>query len=43
MLDTVGETEFVAYVPERDFFSDAFTVGDAVAAAWPAERSLLLS
>jgi putative spermidine/putrescine transport system ATP-binding protein len=43
MLDAIGETEFVAYVPEREFFSDSFTVGDNVVAAWRSERSLLLS
>ncbi len=43
MLDTIGEAEFVAYVPERDFFSDSFAVGDLVVAAWRSERSLLLS
>ncbi|MBI3528289.1 MAG: ABC transporter ATP-binding protein [Betaproteobacteria bacterium] len=43
MLDAIGETEFVAYVPEREFFSDSFTVGDSVVAAWRSERSLLLS
>jgi putative spermidine/putrescine transport system ATP-binding protein len=43
MLETIGEAEFVAYVPEREFFIDSFTVGDIVVAAWQAERSLLLS
>ena len=27
MLDTIGEQEFVVYVPERQFFEDAFDVG----------------
>ncbi|HVY04970.1 MAG TPA: ABC transporter ATP-binding protein [Burkholderiales bacterium] len=43
MLDALGEAEFVAYVPEREFFVDTFAVGDVVIAAWRAERSLLLS
>ena len=43
MLETIGETEFVAYVPEREFFIDPFAVGDIVIAAWQVERSLLLS
>jgi putative spermidine/putrescine transport system ATP-binding protein len=43
MLEAVGEAEFVAYVPEREFFLDSFNVGDIVIAAWLADRSLLLS
>jgi putative spermidine/putrescine transport system ATP-binding protein len=43
MLDSVGEAEFVAYVSEREFFSDPFAAGDVVVAAWMAERSLLLA
>ena len=43
MLDSVGEAEFVAYVSERDFFSDPYAAGDIVVAAWMAERSLLLA
>jgi putative spermidine/putrescine transport system ATP-binding protein len=42
MLDSLGENEFVAYVPERQFFEDAFDVGDVVLATWSAERSRLL-
>jgi hypothetical protein len=33
----------VAYVPEREFFTDPFEPGDVVVAAWVAEQSLLLS
>ena len=43
MLDAIGEAEFVAYVPEREFFADSFAVGDKVVAVWRSERSLLLS
>jgi putative spermidine/putrescine transport system ATP-binding protein len=43
MLDSVGEQEFVAYVPERQFFEDAFEVGDVVLATWSPERSRLLA
>ncbi len=43
MLDAVGEGEFVAYVAERDFFSDPMQMGDIVVASWVAERSLLLA
>jgi putative spermidine/putrescine transport system ATP-binding protein len=43
MLDANGDAEFVAYVPEREFFNDPFEVGDVVVATWVAEQSLLLS
>jgi putative spermidine/putrescine transport system ATP-binding protein len=43
MLDTIGEHEFIVYVPERQFFDDAFDVGDVVLATWSAERSRLLA
>ena len=43
MLDLLGDVEFVAYVSERDFFADPFTVGDIVVATWAAEHSLLLA
>ena len=43
MLEANGDKEFVAYVPERVFFSDPFAAGDAVVATWSAERSLLLA
>jgi putative spermidine/putrescine transport system ATP-binding protein len=43
MLDSIAESEFVAYLPEREFFTDSFAVGDIVIATWQADRSLLLS
>ncbi|MDX6804800.1 ABC transporter ATP-binding protein [Terrihabitans rhizophilus] len=42
MLDAVGQDEFVAYVPERQFFAQPFTVGDVVVATWKAEHTRLL-
>ncbi|HTO65754.1 MAG TPA: ABC transporter ATP-binding protein [Bradyrhizobium sp.] len=39
MLDTVPDDEFVAYVPERVFFSDPLNVGDMVLATWVADRA----
>ena len=42
-LDPVNEAEFLAYVPEREFFADPFVIGDVVVATWAAERSLLLA
>jgi putative spermidine/putrescine transport system ATP-binding protein len=43
MLDARDGAEFVAVIPEREFFDDAYEVGDAVFAGWPAERSRLLA
>ncbi len=43
MLEANGNDELVAYVSEREFFSDPFAPGDPVSAAWSAERSLLLA
>lgn len=43
MLDGIDDAEFVAYLPEREFFTDPFEVGDVVVATWVAEQSLLLS
>jgi putative spermidine/putrescine transport system ATP-binding protein len=39
MLDTLPDDEFVAYVPERVFFSDPLNVGDLVLATWVADRA----
>lgn len=41
-LEAAGEEEFVAYVPERRFFEDAFSVGDRVLATWEIGNALLL-
>jgi putative spermidine/putrescine transport system ATP-binding protein len=43
LLDCLAEGEFVAYVPEREFFEDTLAPGEAVVASWLAERSLLLA
>ena len=43
MLDSADDSEFVAYVPEREFFVDPLSIGDAVVATWPADRSILLA
>src|SRR3954453_1974061 len=43
MLDTVPDDAFVAYVPEKTFFADPFTVGDVVMATWAAGSALPLS
>jgi len=42
MLDAEAGSEFVATIPEREFFDDPFEVGDTVLASWMAERSRLL-
>jgi putative spermidine/putrescine transport system ATP-binding protein len=39
----MGADEFVAYVPERVFFRDPYTIGDVVLAAWPTNVGRLLS
>jgi putative spermidine/putrescine transport system ATP-binding protein len=38
-----GADEFVAYVPEADFFASAIAVGDAVVASWQAGSVRLLT
>jgi putative spermidine/putrescine transport system ATP-binding protein len=43
MLDALGDQDFVAYIPEREFFGDPLAIGDVVVATWSAERSLLLA
>jgi putative spermidine/putrescine transport system ATP-binding protein len=43
MLDTVPDEEFVAYVPEKTFFADPFTVGDVVMATWATGSALPLA
>ena len=43
LMDTPNTTEFVVYVPEREFFEHNFAVGEKVNASWLAQRSLLLA
>ncbi|MBI1396268.1 MAG: ATP-binding cassette domain-containing protein [Betaproteobacteria bacterium] len=43
IMENVGDTEFVVYVPEREFFEEPFEVGESVVASWHAERALLLA
>jgi putative spermidine/putrescine transport system ATP-binding protein len=43
LLDCAAQGEFVAYVPDREFFADNFSTGEAVVAGWLADRSLLLA
>jgi putative spermidine/putrescine transport system ATP-binding protein len=42
MIDSVEGGEFIAYVPERKFFSDPYEVGDVVLATWPVEHARIL-
>ncbi|WP_158809427.1 ABC transporter ATP-binding protein [Beijerinckia sp. L45] len=42
LLDAIGTDEFVAYVPERIFFKDPYTIGDVVMASWPTDHARLL-
>ena len=43
MIDSVESGEFIAYVPERKFFSDPYDVGDVVLATWPVEHARILA
>jgi putative spermidine/putrescine transport system ATP-binding protein len=43
MLDATGTDEFVAYIPERTFFSDPYAIGDVVQATWPSHLARLLA
>ena len=43
MLDAIGADEFVAYVPERTFFRDPYSIGDVVLAAWPTDLGRVLA
>jgi putative spermidine/putrescine transport system ATP-binding protein len=43
MLDATGTDEFVAYIPERAFFRDPYTIGDVVQATWPSNLARLLA
>jgi putative spermidine/putrescine transport system ATP-binding protein len=43
MLDATGTDEFVAYIPERVFFRDPYTIGDVVQATWPSHLARLLA
>ena len=42
MLDIAEKNEFIAYVPEREFFRDPLIVGDVVLATWTKEVARLL-
>jgi putative spermidine/putrescine transport system ATP-binding protein len=43
MLDTKVNDDFIAYVPEREFFRDPYTVGDILFATWTNDVSRLLA
>jgi putative spermidine/putrescine transport system ATP-binding protein len=43
MLDAGSGSEFIAYVPERTFFTDPFSTGDVVLAAWPVQHARVLA
>jgi putative spermidine/putrescine transport system ATP-binding protein len=42
MIDSAEGDAFIAYVPERKFFSDPFDVGDVVLATWAVEHARIL-
>jgi len=34
ILDKIGDDELIAYVPDRVFYRDPFSIGDVVIAGW---------
>jgi len=43
MLDNIGNDELIAYVPDRIFYRDPFSVGDVVLAGWEKEKTRMLA
>jgi putative spermidine/putrescine transport system ATP-binding protein len=43
ILDNVGSDELIAYVPDRIFYRDPFTVGDVVLAGWEKDKTRMLA
>jgi putative spermidine/putrescine transport system ATP-binding protein len=43
ILDNVGSDELIAYVPDRIFYRDPFSVGDVVLAGWEKDKTRLLA
>jgi putative spermidine/putrescine transport system ATP-binding protein len=43
ILDNVGSDELIAYVPDRIFYRDPFSVGDVVMAGWEKDKTRLLA
>jgi putative spermidine/putrescine transport system ATP-binding protein len=43
MLDNIGNDELIAYVPDRIFYRDPFSVGDVVLAGWERDKTRMLA
>jgi putative spermidine/putrescine transport system ATP-binding protein len=43
ILDNVGNDELIAYVPDRIFYRDPFSVGDVVMVGWDRDKARMLA
>ncbi len=43
ILDKIGNDELIAYVPDRVFYRDPFSVGDVVIAGWEQDKTRMLA
>ncbi len=43
MLDNIGSDELIAYVPDRIFYRDPFSIGDIVVAGWDKDKTRMLA
>ena len=43
ILDSIGSDELIAYVPDRIFYRDPFSIGDIVVAGWDKDKTRMLA
>jgi len=43
ILDNIGRDELIAYVPDRIFYRDPFSIGDIVVAGWDKDKTRMLA
>jgi putative spermidine/putrescine transport system ATP-binding protein len=43
ILDNIGNDELIAYVPDRTFYRDPFSIGDLVVAGWDKGKTRMLA
>jgi putative spermidine/putrescine transport system ATP-binding protein len=43
ILDNIGSDELIAYVPDRIFYRDPFSIGDIVVAGWDTDKTRMLA
>jgi len=43
ILDNIGSDELIAYVPDRTFYRDPFSIGDIVVAGWDKGKTRMLA